>query len=71
MGDSDREVFLREGTECWGYRSLSLPSHLLDAVFPRSDAKGYPPPKEEFYPQLSEPLFLSLAGEVRMDNLLY
>lgn len=37
---------------------------------PHSDVKGEPP-KEEFYLQLSEPLFLSLAGGVGMDNLLY
>lgn len=41
-----------------------------EAVFPHSDGKG-DPSKEEFYLQLSEPLFLSSAGGVGIDNLLY
>lgn len=43
---------------------------LREAVPPHSDVKG-DPPKEELYLRVSEPLFLSSAGGVGMDNLLY
>lgn len=68
----DREVFLREGAEC---RALQNPESFLYRPLgklypPHSDVKG-DPPKEELYLRVSEPLFLSSAGGVGMDNLLY